>query len=80
MECTRFGVLMAYPCVLAEAGEEPMIFDTSGIAAAEANDRLLERWEALAFPDRRDELSIRQLEEKEFRALYRQYMYPDRNR
>ena len=80
MECSRFGVLMAYPCVLAETGREPLVFDASrGGAAAEINDRLMERWESLSFPDRRESLAIRQLEEKEFRTIYRQYAYPDLN-
>ena len=74
MEYTRFGVLLAYPCVLAEADSEPMFFDTSANPMAqEINARLVARWESLSLPDRRESLEIRTLTEKEFREIYRQY-------
>lgn len=74
MEYTRFGTLLAYPCVLAEADSEPLFFDTSANPMAEDNNiRLLSRWEALNLPDRKDSLEIRPLKEKEFRELYRKY-------
>ena len=74
MEYTRFGVLLAYPCVLSEAEGETMIFDTSvDPGAEEKNERMLARWEALSLPDRKDSLNIRELKEKEFKALFRKY-------
>ena len=74
MEYTRFGVLLAYPCVLAEEGAEVMFFDTSANPmAGENNERMLSRWEALNLPDRKERLAIRPLKEKEFRELYRKY-------
>ena len=72
MEYNRFGVLLAYPCVLAEAEGETLFFDTSADpAAGEKNERLAARWDALSLPDRKDSLQIRTLKEKEVRAAFR---------
>ena len=74
MEYTRFGVLLAYPCVLAEPDREAMFFDTSANPMAEENNaHFLARWDALDLPEKRDSLDIRSLKEKEFRELYRKY-------
>ena len=74
MEYTRFGVLLAYPCVLSEPDREAMFFDTSANPMAEENNAcFLARWEALDLPEKRDSLDIRSLKEKEFRELYRKY-------
>ena len=74
MEYSRFGMIMAYPCVLAREGEETLVFDTSPNTAAEENNaRLLEAWEALALPERKEALEISPMEEKAFRAAYRKY-------
>ena len=74
MEYSQFGVIMAYPCVLAREGETVLVFDTSSNAAAEENNaRLMEAWEALALPDRKEALAIFPMEEKDFRAAYQKY-------
>ena len=74
MEYSRFGVLMAYPCALSEAGGEPLFFDTSpDPAAGEKNDRLTERWNALSLPDKKDSLTIRRLSEKDFKEAFRRF-------
>ena len=73
MECVRFGVRMAYPCVLDEEGSEPLVFGSGGDNEAEENAALIRRWEELDVADMAASLEITGLEEQAFRSKYRQY-------
>ena len=71
MECPRFGVRMAYPCVLEEAGAAPLAFASGSPEEAEENAALIRRWEALDLPSRLDALEITELDRAAFRRKYR---------
>ena len=74
MECPRFGVRMAYPCVLHEGENEPMVFNTGTAEADARNAELIRRWDALDLNSRIEELEIRTLEKAAFRKKYQEYL------
>ena len=74
MECARFGVRMAYPCVLSEEGADPLVYASGGDDEAEINDALIRRWEELDISSMAGSLDITQLDKQAFRAKYRQYL------
>ena len=74
MECARFGVRMAYPCVLREEGSEPLVFASGGEDDAAENAALLRRWEELDISSMAGSLEITQLDKQAFRTRYKQHL------
>ena len=74
MECPRFGVRMAYPCVLCEEDAAPLVFGTGAPDEAETNAALLRRWEELDVASRAGTLDIVPLDKQTFRKKYRSYL------
>ncbi len=74
MECPRFGVRMAYPCVLEEAGAAPLVFGTGAPDEAETDAALIRRWDELDPSSHVEDLEIRTLERAEFRNKYREFL------
>ena len=74
MECVRFGMRMAYPCVLRQGDAAPLVFGSEGEDTLDANAALIERWEELDIASRAGELEIRELERADFRRKYRQFL------
>ena len=74
MECARFGVRMAYPCVLSEEGAAPLVYASGGDGEAEINDALIRRWEELDISAKAETLEITVLDRQAFRRKYRKYL------
>ena len=74
MECSRFGVLMAYPCVLREEGAEPMVFASGAEDESEQNAALIRRWEELDVSGMADRLEITPLDQQEFKKRYKSFL------
>ena len=75
MECVRFGVRMAYPCVLHEEGAEPLVFASGSPSETEQNAALIRRWEELNITDLAGALEITELEKAAFRKKYQTYLH-----
>ena len=70
MEYPHFGKLWAYPCVLAEKDEEPLVFS----AGSSENDVLFRRWQELVTPESfAAGYSWNRLDKRSFRSIYRAY-------
>ena len=74
MECARFGVRMAYPCVLREEGAAPLVYASGGDGEAEINDALIRRWEELDISSKAETLEITVLDRQAFRRKYREFL------
>ena len=73
MECVRFGVRMAYPCVLSEEGAAPLVYASGSEDEAEANNALIRRWEELDISSMAEALEITELDRQTFRRKYKEY-------
>lgn len=69
MEFSRFGRLLAYPCVLAERDREPLVFSRSG----DGSDALLRRWEELITPESFPRFRFTRLDKAVFQKIFRAY-------
>ena len=74
MECARFGVRMAYPCVLDEEGSAPLVFASGSDDEAEENAALVRRWEELDVTEMAPSLEITDLDRQAFRQKYKRYL------
>ncbi len=70
MEFSRFGRLLAYPCVLQEREGRTLVFRSGG---AEENDALLERWNELVTPDTFPRFRCTPLKKDDFRRIFAAY-------
>ncbi len=69
MEFSRFGKLLAYPCVLKERDSEALVFRAGG----EENDALLARWNELVSPESFAGFRCSPLKKDEFRRIFTAY-------
>lgn len=67
MEYSRFGKLLAYPCVLQERDGEALVFRSGG---AEENEALMERWNELVTPETFPSFRCSSLKKDEFRRIF----------
>ena len=74
MECVRFGVRMAYPCVLREGDAPPMVFGTGLPDESDTNAALIARWEELDLSSRAEALEIREMDKETFRKKYHVFL------
>ena len=74
MECARFGVRMAYPCVLQEDAAAPLVFAAGAPDESEQNAALIARWEVLDLSSRAGALEIKELSRADFRKKYHAYL------
>lgn len=68
IEMNAMGKAMCYPCAFWE--EKGMQAFRSGLK--QENRQMIQRWTELIGPERKEEFSIRQMEEREFSELYSQ--------
>ncbi len=67
MEFSRFGRLLAYPCVLQEKDSEALVF-RSGFA--EENEALMARWNELVTPESFAGFRCTSLKKDDFRRIF----------
>lgn len=74
IEGIRGRRLRAYPCILREGDNEPLVYRSDFTPESEREIKeLVARWEALELPARTDRLEIRTLEKAEFREKFHQF-------
>ena len=74
MEFSRFGQLSAYPCVLAERDQEPLVFTSYGRnTGSTENDELFRRWQELVTPESFSRFRYSKLDKAAFHKIFRAY-------
>ena len=73
MEFSRFGLLSAYPCVLAERDETPMVFRSYDPADSGGNNAMFDRWRELVTPESFHSFRVNKLSKSAFQEIFRAY-------
>ena len=74
MEFSRFGTLWAYPCVLAERDEKPLVFSSwSPGGDGSGNDVFFARWQELVTAESFPRFRYTKLDKAAFQKIFRSY-------